>query len=97
MDAIFYFSSNFSLIGACIMGYVCSWKNARELGKTSQVNDQKEAKQEVELKSVAVTDEKKAEGTGENENVDITTYGKVNAVEINIPNDLTTSTDNPSS
>ena len=95
MDAIFYFSSNFSLIGACIMGYVCTWKNARVLGKSFQVNTEKENK-EIELQSVAVTDEKKSEGTGENENVDITTDGKVNAVD-HQPNDSTTSTDNPSS
>ena len=97
IEAVYYFSSAFPAIACIIMIYISTWKNARELGKSSQVNDQKEAKQEVELKSVAVTDEKKSEGTGENENVDITTYGKVNAVEINIPNDLTTSTDNPSS
>ncbi len=93
MDAIFYFSSNFSLIGACIMGYVCTWKNARVLGKSFQVNTEKENK-EIELQSVAVTDENKHENA--NEKVDITTDGKVNAVD-HQPNDSTTSTDNPSS
>lgn len=76
------------------MGYVCTWKNARVLGKSFQVSNQTEAKQEVELKSVAVTDENKHENA--NEKVDITTDGKVNAVD-HQPNDSTTSTDNPSS
>ena len=79
------------------MGYISTWKNARELGKSTQVNNEKEIQSNIELKTVEVIEEKKSEGTGENKNVDITTYGKVNAVEINIPNDLTTSTDNPSS
>ena len=77
------------------MGYISTWKNARELGKTSmEKSEKKNENVEIELKSVNVTDESKHDDV--NEDLEISTDGKVNAVEYKSV-ELPTSPENPSS
>lgn len=58
MEAVYYFSSVFPIIAGCIMGYVSTWKNARELGKASLEKKEEVKKEDVELQSVEVDKEK---------------------------------------
>ena len=77
------------------MGYISTWKNARELGKTSmEKSEKKNENVEIELKSVNVTDESKHDDV--NEDLEISTDGKVNAVD-HKPTESSTSPENPSS
>ena len=59
IEAVYYFSSAFPAIACIIMIYISTWKNARELGKSTQVNTEKESKSNIELKTVDVSEEKK--------------------------------------
>lgn len=50
IDATFYVSSILAVIGTIVMGYLCTWKNAKSLGKPSQPIEIPEPKVEVEMK-----------------------------------------------
>ena len=50
---IYYFSSFTALIAAIIMGYMSTWDNVKEIGRTSmfKAEDAKEEKVEIEMKT----------------------------------------------
>lgn len=50
---IYYFSSFTALIAAIIMGYMSTWGNVKEIGRTSmfKAEDAKEEKVEIEMKA----------------------------------------------
>lgn len=59
------------------MGYISTWKNARELGKSTQVNNEKEIQSNIELKTVEVIEEKKEDNVK-----DVNTVDSENAINI---------------
>ena len=70
IEAIYYFSSAFPAIACIIMIYISTWKNARELGKSSQSNTEKDMKNDIELKTIEVNKEKKVEDGKDGNTVD---------------------------
>ena len=50
IDATYYFSSIFAVIGTIVMGYLSTWKNAKTLGKPSQPTEIPEPKVDIEMK-----------------------------------------------
>lgn len=50
IDATYYFSSIFAVIGTIVMGYLSTWKNAKSLGKPSQPTGIPEPTVDVEMK-----------------------------------------------
>ena len=71
IEAVYYFSSAFPAIACIIMIYISTWKNARELGKSSQSNTEKDMKNvNTELKTVEVNKEKKVEDGKDGNTVD---------------------------
>ena len=70
---IYYFSSFTALIAAIIMGYMSTWDNVKEIGRTSmfKAEDAKEEKVEIEMKEeepkkeVEVKEEPKVEVAAE--------------------------------
>ena len=71
IEAVYYFSSAFPAIACIIMIYISTWKNASELGKSSQSNTEKDMKNvNIELKTVEVNKEKKVEDGKDGNTVD---------------------------
>ena len=77
---IYYFSSFLALIAIIVMGYVCTWDNVSVIGKKSMYDvneDKKEAKVEVEMKSVVSNVQGDETNKGDVTKNDTTTYCRV--------------------
>ena len=65
------------------MGYLCTWKNAKTLGRPSQPTEIPEPKVEVEMKAVEVSNEQSSDLATKEEKVDTTPA--VASVTVEVP------------
>lgn len=84
IEATYYMSSILTVVGVIVMGYLCTWKNAKSLGRPSQPTEIPEPKVEVEMKPVEVSNEQSSDLATTEEKVDTTS--SVATVTVEVPN-----------